>query len=199
MSKMFNDVKRAIKSICIVDRLLIIFMIILFFYMILHLFIGINNTQDTNAIDIIVRTSMASIFGYFISSNFAKTARVPVSQITANSKIDLSPTDTGKYATSHTTNQIGFQSDEPSLNETIGEASSSESAITAQKSCNKTQIIIVSSIGLISLLTLLLIKLLKNDTPEFTAIISQLRDFVSVCIGFLVSCGKEFKSEINQE
>ncbi len=52
------------------------------------------------------------------------------------------------------------------------------------------QIFVVSVIGLISLTILFLTGYIENVTTEIAAIISQLRDFVSACIGFLISCGK---------
>lgn len=55
---------------------------------------------------------------------------------------------------------------------------------------NKMQILIVSLIGLLSLVALLVSYSLKNESSGFVSTVSQLRDFVSTCIGFLISYRK---------
>ncbi len=52
------------------------------------------------------------------------------------------------------------------------------------------QVVIVSVIGLLSLIILMVTRQFQNVTSELTAVMSQLRDFVSACIGFLISYGK---------
>ena len=85
-----EKVKKIIKNICIVDWFLMLFMLILFFYMIFHLFTGIEASQEIHTIDVIVRTSMAAIFGYFISSNFSRVDVSITQQSTDHPTINLS-------------------------------------------------------------------------------------------------------------
>ncbi len=185
MIKLWKRVKEIIRSICIVDRFLIIFMLVLFFYMVFHLFTGISDSQDTNTIDVIVRTSLAAIFGYFISSNFARADLSTAPQNTENPNINVNA-----ISDPHVQNQIGFQASMASSSEELGRISFSESSSTPIKYCSKIQVFVVSMIGLISLIILFITRCFWDATPELTAMISQLRDFVSACIGFLVSCGK---------
>ena len=52
---------------------------------------------------------------------------------------------------------------------------------------------IVAGIGGISLILLFAVRNYLDTNPEITATVSQFRDFVSACVGFLVSCGKSEK------
>lgn len=142
-------------DVCIVDRFLLIFLFFLFLYIIIDIFLGTAASQEGNTIDIIVRTSMAAIFGYFISSNFSEKAK---------------------------SNTLSAQS-------TDSEETFSESPAPARH-CSRVQITIVASIGLFSMIILFVTRFYQELTPEFSATISQLRDFVSAGIGFLISCGK---------
>lgn len=72
MKKTLVSIKKVISQFDIADRFLILFMLILYLYMMYNLFAGAVYSDDNNAINIITRTSSASIFGYFISGNFAK-------------------------------------------------------------------------------------------------------------------------------
>ena len=186
-----EKVKKIIKNICIVDWFLMLFMLILFFYMIFHLFTGIEASQEIHTIDVIVRSSMAAIFGYFISSNFSRVDVSITQQSTDHPTINLSSESEGVSDHDRIQNQIGFQSSAAAASEELGTMSFSESSSTSARYCNEIQVFVVSMIGLISLIILLITRHFQNVTPELTAVISQLRDFVSACIGFLVSCGKK--------
>lgn len=153
MIKMWNKAGRVFGNVCIVDRFLLIFLLTLFVYIIVHIFSGAAATQEGNTIDIIVRTSMAAIFGYFISSNFSERQ-----------------------------NTLSAQSTDS--------ADQSFEQVVPFRRCSKIQVTIVASIGLISLAVLFVTRFYQDFTPELSATISQLRDFVSACIGFLASCGK---------
>lgn len=61
--------------------------------------------------------------------------------------------------------------------------------------CNKIQVTIISFIGCISLVMLLILRNRMEITPHTTATVSQLRDFISASVGFLVSCGKNHPDE----
>ena len=106
------------------DRLLLLFMAALMAQTALGIALG----GGSGAVDVIVRTAMASIFGYFLSG--------------------------GRLSTS-------------------------------------ARIVIVAGVGLCSLAMLLL--LLAAAPPVSDAVGSQLRDFVSGAVGFLISRGEEEK------
>lgn len=72
MKKLWSSAKKIIVKIGLVDRFLILFMVILLLYTAIGLFSGTADLQNDDMIDTIIRTSTASIFGCFISSNFVK-------------------------------------------------------------------------------------------------------------------------------
>lgn len=88
MCKLWKGVQKNIRKISIVDQFLMVFMLILFVYTIVQIFMGVAASQDDNTVGVIVRTSLASIFGYFISSNFAggrspSSSKPPASRVGA--------------------------------------------------------------------------------------------------------------------
>ena len=196
MKKFAKGVSAAVRSICIVDRFLMLFMLILLSYTIFNLFTGRYSSGETNTIDVIVRTSVAAIFGYFISSNFIKSDSSVDSGFADGTGTDIasSPSGTDFYTPAQSynpvQNQIGFQVPASPTVREVGKISLSSDASSTSKGCNKIQVVIVAIIGLICLSTLFVTRYFQVVTPELTAVISQLRDLVSACIGFLVSCGK---------
>lgn len=189
MVKIGKYMRKAIANICIIDRFLILFLMVLFIYTSVHLFTGAGTSQNDNTIDIIVRTSIASIFGYFISSNFTKTQSDPGQEhsvIPASSYIEGSENDDRKPTIK---NQIGFLTSKAS-SETGGNLSFTPNTDSANLQPVRLQIYLVSIIGLTSLGILIIARHMSVQSPEITAIVSQLRDFVSASIGFLISCTK---------
>lgn len=153
MKKLIKRITARLFSIRLVDRMLLLFFVILMGYTTVHLFVHVSS--ETHTIDIVVRTSASAIFGYIISSQFIKN------------KTPSSPSS---------------EPEEPApLPEPSADSSSSE---------NRLQIMLVSLIGIGSFLLLSLARFRPDGTPEMAAILSQLRDFASGCIGFLISCGK---------
>lgn len=183
-------IKKVAGGFCLVDWFLLIFMIMLFSYMAFHLFAGTMGSQDANTIDIIVRTSAAGIFGYFISSNFVKNRPSSAVQNTDNLGVSVSSGSTPGEPGNYRQNQIGFITSPTSANMELGKTSGLEESSAQVARCNKIQITVVAMIGMISLIILLAARIFVEISPELTATISQLRDFVSACIGFLISCGK---------
>ncbi len=147
MKKLWKRIQRHLKKISVVDKFLIFLMIILLSQSAYSLFVG--TAVNTDTVDVIVRTSAAAIFGYFLSGNFIKSC-----------------------------------SKDTSVNKS-----------TPSAWCGEVQIVVVSVIGTVSLIILLIILLLFRNysapTPQTAATVSQLRDFVSACVGFLVSSDKE--------
>ena len=181
--------RAAFKRISLVDRLLILFLLILFADMAYHLLCSAVSPGGVNSIDVIIRTSAASIFGYFISSNFlgqdAPSSSVQVGNLqnTASGPAPASGAPTVE-------NRIGFQEGAAAPEPEPGGVSLSRETPAAKSSCKTIQVFVVAAIGLLSLVTLLAAKSCTELAPELSAIVSQLRDFVSACIGFLISCGR---------
>ena len=192
MKTVWKKLKQILTSMYIVDLLLILFLLILFCYMIFHLFSGADNLQENNTVDVIVRTSLAAVIGYFVSGNFGASSSsspegsgIPVQSFSLSGE-----SQTGLNG--QIRNQIGFKTSDGGGSQPQGGIS-----LTKTVSYNKhrrIQLLVVSAVGLISLLTLLLTRYLPYNGLEYTAIISQLRDFVSLSIGFLISYGKNISS-----
>lgn len=187
-----NKIKELKQKISLVDRCLLVYLSFLLVYISIHLFTGAQ-LQDTNAIDVVVRTSTAVIIGYFLSGNFIKSNSVG-NQSNINTvskqemKVDGSETETV------TKNQIGFQvpSEEGKLQNGFIQMEQKSDGNESGK-CNSIQVMIVAGIGGISLILLFAVRNYLDTNPEITATVSQFRDFVSACVGFLVSCGKSEK------
>ena len=191
MKTWWKKVTAAVRSVSIVDRFLILFMVILFFYTTIHPFLWVDPPGATNTIDVIVRTSMASIFGYFLSSPFiqmrgsTRTSAPTPPAVSIQQEQDPSPQAQGAAR-----GAIGFRGPVSSGEEVAGGSALGEMETPPTASGGRLQVAVVGMVGLVSLVVLLVIRQFQDATPELSAIVSQLRDFVSASIGFLVSCGK---------
>lgn len=180
--------KRMVGKIAIhlVDMYLIFFMLILLIYMGIRLFWQVPNSQDSSAVDIVVRTSAVAIFGYFLSGNFAKngsqTTSVQTSVRPEELIAEISPENPVK-------NQIGFVKPEAESPQ-IGTLDTSTQIDSPQIVCSKMQVWVVATISLISLIILMIAREMAASSPETAAAISQFRDYVSAGVGFLISCGR---------
>lgn len=190
-----NNMKAAFKRIHLVDRCLLIFMIFLLSQSAISLFFFPADTMEANTIDIIIRTSISAIFGYFLSANFMhsmtpkiqeqkKTPASPGTQVTENGKSD------------GITNSIGFSAPSPETAVTYGisELSPQDAPSVEKNQTHRVQIIIATMIGLFCLIVLILIRNLSQfhegmDIPaSMLATVSQFRDMISGCVGFLIGC-----------
>lgn len=189
MTKLWKKSKQLFRGICIVDRFLLLFMLLLFSYLVYRLFTGTVFANDTNTIDVIIRTSAAAIFGYFMSGNFGREDSTPA---VGNNAVPTDPPllSAGGHVPGQAQNRLGFQITDSQAIEEKGKVSIAENPVVPAGRCSRIQVFVVSSIGLLSLAILMIARNYPETTPELTAMVSQLRDFVSACIGFLISCGK---------
>lgn len=177
-------------KIAIVDRFLLLFMLILFGYLAIHLMID-GSTSDTNTIDVLVRTSAAAIFGYFISGNFLRSSTTSPGTGETNTNAVQPPEVPAFPSENQVKGQIGFQASTDSSQVELGKASSTvEPAPETGNTYGKIQITVVAVIGLVSFGILLVARIFPEVNAELTATISQLRDFIFASIGFLISCAK---------
>lgn len=177
-------------KIAIVDRFLLLFMLILLGYLAIHLMID-GSTSDTNTIDVLVRTSAAAIFGYFISGNFLRSSTTFPGTSETNTNAVQPPEVPGLPSENQIKGQIGFQASTDSSQVELGTASSTvEPAPETGNTYGKIQITVVAVVGLVSLGILLVARNFPEVNAELTAIISQLRDFIFASIGFLISSAK---------
>ncbi|MBN1053343.1 MULTISPECIES: hypothetical protein [unclassified Clostridium] len=183
MKKKSSYLKKILSKICLGDKCLIIFMIIIFFHVTFDLFIGgngINSEETVNGIDIIVRTTIASIFGYFISSNFVKDKKEVLYEKESN-KYYLENENSNKVCLNDN-NKVIINNNNENLEDENKKSRASEE-----------QIVIVFIIGLVSLILLLLVRDFIQVSDLDIPIISQLRDIVCGCVGFLLGCPSNHK------
>ncbi len=165
------------KGLRIVDISLLIFLFILLF----QLAYSVIFHKDSSSFDVIIRTTTASIFGYFLSTRFSENTET--NNVSENILQVIDKSDQSKIQ-----NKIGFSENKTEL--ISGKAKNSS---LNQKNYESLQIIIVSFIGLFSLILLIILRNIdpwNNGSIPLTnstlSTISQLRDFLSSCIGFLI-------------
>lgn len=187
MKALWIKTKVLIAKIGLVDRFLMLFMVILMLYTAIGLFRGATDSQNSNMVDVIVRTSAASIFGYFISGNFVKSSKTDSRTDSFNNNLNITAQENSLNM--QLKNPIGFAKSDDADGTESGKISVTEYSSKAVPS-DRLQIVIVSSVGICSLILLFIIKFFTSGISVSSAVVSQLRDFVSACIGFLVSCGQ---------
>ena len=182
MRKLFRRGAAALGRISLVDWFLLLFMAVLLGYTVYHLFVGAP-AEESNAVDVIVRTSAAGIFGYFLSGSSLETGA------SSSSGSNTAPPAVlpGPSMEPQAHAQLGFSLSSDPQPSISGGASSSSGEPKPSSRSSGLQITIVSCIGLISLCLLFVMRTGIADSPAMTAAASQLRDFVSASVGFLVS------------
>lgn len=192
MKKLWKAAGTILRRISLVDRFLMLFLFLLFAYMAWNLLTG-KLSGGSETIDVIVRTSAATIFGYFLSGNSLNSAGASSQNGSSPGVKRSSPSqETGPKGMG-----IGFQA--PSQAEQPaegGRAAVSPSPEPPKTSCDRLQVWVVSAVGLVSLVILLAVKGYQDVPQELAAAVSQLRDFLFACIGFLVSCGKSARKTV---
>lgn len=186
--KFFSALRAWFLGLPAVDRSLLVFMVILLVQSVYSVFFHAAG-KTASDIDVIVRTSAAAIFGYFLSANFASgTASAPQTPTSASAHI--LPAADNENDRAVLKNPIGFGEHESSLESGSTQSDGGNEAATA---CSL-QITVATGIGLFCLLALILLRNASQwfpslDDPNAVAsTIVQFRDFVSGCVGFLIGC-----------
>ncbi|MGL5151127.1 MAG: hypothetical protein ACRC7N_11210 [Clostridium sp.] len=84
-----KKIKQCWKQITFRDKGLILIMVILIMQCIYNLYSEVSTAEDYTAVNIIVRTSVASIFGYFLSSNFLMKIDTKKNNSTTEVKLEI--------------------------------------------------------------------------------------------------------------
>lgn len=171
-NKLLNLLMSCWKEIAISDKSLIIIMAILLLQCIYNLFNPEPLTTNGISINVIIRTTVAAIFGYFLSENFlnhelikSKTSNIilPLNIEENNKKNDLENCPLK--------NQNNIQ-EKSKLKDYI---------------CNKTfQVLIALTVCIISLLCLIIGNNFNLIAPGTNPTVIQFRDIISSCVGFLL-------------
>ncbi len=181
----------------LIDKCILLFLAVLFIQSILGVLVVEMNNDQTQLIDIVIRTTIASIFGYLVSSNFIKTEVSNSERVVSDTTYSVQPKpiplndETPTSPTESPIGKIGFtaeiQSDEVSMGAaTVVNTNTIQTIDYTFPS--KLQIIIITTIGLLSLIVLLIVRNLNLIRTETVATISQLRDIVCGSVGFLLGC-----------
>ena len=163
----------------LVDRILLIFMVILLAQSARSLFFYECASQNSGAMDTAIRTTAASIFGYFISAGF-RGANQDGASTQAGSNLEA-----GQNRTANLNTQIGSSENEGISNEVPSKTTADQSGESTDQRLRQ-QMLIVGMIGISSLLILVIACDSTQDTTSAAAALSQLRDFVSGSVGFLI-------------
>lgn len=176
----------------LVDRCLLLFMLILLVQSAFSLFDATSSAGEIHTIDIIVRTSISGIFGYFLSANFI---RHESSGKRTGTKTET-PAIIENEGNAAIKNSIGFTPPVPTPTLRTGGAdfTTVKNSEPLKDTTGKLQIIVATSIGLFCLVMLILVRdlcslqILDPSSSSFAATVSQFRDLVSGCVGFLIGC-----------
>lgn len=170
-----------------VDKSLLIFMLILLIQSAVNLFFPAGDGSMAGEIDIVVRTSAAAIFGYFLSANFIGREEDD-GQATKTAQAHTLKAGISPVQDSTPRAQIGFSSGEPAEEPGTPELRPPEqSTLCLQVRC-------ATFIGLFCLAALLLLRsliqlgVMPPPSDSVTGTIVQFRDFISGCVGFLIGC-----------
>lgn len=179
-----NGMKKALNQVGlrVGDWWLLALFSVLIIQSVYGLFCPLPAQNTVESIDIVFRTSEAAIFGYIISANFGRRA-VKSKTITEQSPASIgfeAPTDAQPTAT-----VLGKRTVTP-------EATALPVKTKKQwhKPSNTQQLTLVGIIGLVSLLVLIAWRnfygYTGTATSSMTAVVTQYRDMVSGCVGFLI-------------
>ena len=182
-----------LKRIHPVDKSLLIFISILLIQSLCNIFFPADVNQNIGSIDVVVRTSAAAIFGYFLSANF-------IHHVTGSSRVSsTSATHILKVGTNQPeSNSNSTVQEKTALNEDLKpfpKSSATDPKINQENpEANCLQVVIATGIGLFCLITLLILRnlvqlnIISVKSDSVLATITQFRDFVSGCVGFLIGC-----------
>lgn len=177
------------KSIPSVEQILLLLMLLLF----VQFFIVLTEKEphDAEAIDVVMRSMAATIFGYFVGGRFETSAEEKSEKTDAISQQSV-PRGTGSKSP---VAKIGFVSENSQEKTVVPDDQFLPKARKNALRGNSLQIWIVGSVGFLSLLILFLVRDVEAlgrilETQSGIATISQLRDFAAGSIGFLVSATK---------
>lgn len=185
------SVRAAWRRIPMVDRGLMLLMAVLLVQSAYVIFFPAADSGATAGnIDIVVRTSAAAIFGYFLSASFAaqKTAGVP----TVSGGHIMEMADQGGDGTK-ARGTIGFVSET-----SVQSGSGAQTRGTAETATggSRLQVVMATGIGLFCMVVLIVVRNSAQlteaaaESSTMMATVVQFRDFVSACVGFLIGLSR---------
>ena len=192
MNRQYFDLKSlrwTVRRIHLVNKSLLFFMLILLVQSTVSMFLPGDASQLTRDIDVIVRTSAASIFGYFLSASFLRSASGSGQATNGTTSHILETGAERSEETAGAMARIGFTDVEASL-----ESGGTEDQATSvgASAAGSLQIAIAGAIGLFCLIVLLALRnlvqlgFLSAESSSVATAVTQFRDFIAGCVGFLI-------------
>lgn len=185
-----TKLRAVLASIHPVDKSLLLFMVLLLLQSAYSIFFPSEAAPAVGDIDVIIRTSSAAIFGYFLSANFVNRSSAQTEAASAPAALTTAAqagTEAGAPK-----NQIGFTAGDTALESGGAQTAPSPSLPAWLPDTSCLQVATATVIGLFCLVVLLILRnmgaagsqLLASDSVSATVV--QFRDFVSGCVGFLI-------------
>ena len=144
------------------DRCLCLFLLFFLLQSAWHIFLPPDLTKEFDAMDAMIRSSAATIFGYFISNAFGSMPEKSENEIPLESREKISE-----------------------------DAPSEEGLLPSGTNCRiRQQILIVAGVGFFSLVILTFVRMCTSPSQDAIASLSQFQDFLVGSIGFLVGHAK---------
>lgn len=177
-----KQIRFFLQNVSFADKCLLIIFVVCLLQTVFTLFFDESNTVLTNGIDVVIRTTLASIFGYILSVNF---------QIQTPDYLNIKKHNSGSATakenieSTSTKASIGFQTSAKDF-ETLEIGGIENTEIQSTEYSKQAQTIIATIIGISTLCILLLVRNFLQITPDMVSAISQLRDFISGSVGFLL-------------
>lgn len=209
--------RASVSSIHLVNRCLILYTAVLLAQSVYSLFAP-EQTLLAGEIDTMVRTSLAAVFGYFLSGSFnAGSSGKEAQEELAVPKEDSQPKEASvkpsfaavpplqgapqqvaaqQAAAPQEAAQQGaaWQAEAPQTAETLDAAEPTVSKETkTSPTVSRLQILLAAGMGLVCLVALLVLRCFPGLAEQAVsgspaATVAQFRDLVSGCIGFLIGC-----------
>ena len=180
-----------------VDKGLLLMMLVLLLQSAYSIFCPGETGPTVEEIDIIVRTSAAAIFGYFLSANSIRNTASGGQTPPATTQRTLETGGSVSPPPGEPAARIGFSDTEPG-NADPGASpipGNAQAEISAEdKAANCLQVVVATGIGLFCLVTLLVLRnlsqwgLVSAESDTVASAVVQFRDFISGCVGFLIGC-----------
>lgn len=167
-------IKAHSKLIGMKDKALIILLIILMGQSTYVLFAGDPISTNAASIDLVVRTTSAAIFGYFLSANFLSKDATSDKCCNVKGNKQSQVEEINENTQMRIMSRVENDTQNKTKTKIIREASNH---------C-KAQIAIATIIAIYALMVLIIARDAENVSSIAT--LSQFRDFVSGCVGFLV-------------
>ncbi len=181
---MHGKLSHLVRSIPLTDKFLLLFLLLLLIQSCVYLFCYEKLPPHDDTIDVMMRSCMATIFGYFMSAGFGQqTKSDEIQQISAIAE----STVTAEHTDTPTAKQIGFVADQT---QPTPPKQPKQSIYTPLVARNKQQALIVAVLGFVALVVVFLFRMFFVTQQYAIPVISQLQDFVVGSIGFLVGYQK---------